>query len=97
MTAYMTTEPGLTETRLILIITGKYTCMNDEATVKFRIRQWRAGTGVDDPVKENFVQRMIRYCWTMKPAKKRGEIHCLVEMDKDRMVYTARFHNEKTS
>lgn len=91
MSVYMTTEAGLTRTRTILIITGMYTRMNDEITVKATIRSWRADTGVDDLVKEKFFEKISRVRQG-KPRKTRGEIHCLVEMDKDRMVYTARFH-----
>ena len=82
----------LDKERYRLVLTGAYVLMNSEADVKELIQRWRANTGVDDPVSENFVQWFIRHTWNMKPRKKRGEIHCLVEMDKDQMVYTAHFH-----
>lgn len=91
MSVYCTTKPGLTKTRLILVITGVYLNMNSEASVKALIREWRANTGVDDPIIETFVQWVTRL-WKREPVKKQGEIRCLVEMDKDQMVYTAHFH-----
>lgn len=81
----------LDKERYRLVITGLYVIRNSEADVKKLIAQWRADSGVDDPVKETFVQRVIRR-WKKEPVKTRGEIHCLVEMDKDQMVYTAHFH-----
>ncbi len=83
--------PGLIETKYVLTITGLYTTMNDEASVKALIRRWRANTGMDDPIKETFIQWVIRR-WKGEPVQKTGEIHCLLEMDKDQMVYTAHFH-----
>lgn len=88
---YMTTEPGMTRTRMILIITGLYALVVSEADVKKLIRDWRAKTGVDEPVEETFKQTIIRI-WRREPLGKKGEIHCLVEMDKDQTVYTAHFH-----
>ncbi len=82
--------PGLEYAQHRMVITGLYIVMNDEQAVKRLIRRWRRETGVDDPVKENLLQRVIRR-WKGEPRKKRGEIRCVVEMDKDQMVYTAHF------
>lgn len=88
---YCVTGAGIIKTRMILIITGVYIGMHSEADIKELIAQWRAASGVDDPITETFVQWVTRL-WRREKVKKQGEIHCLLELDKDQMVYTAHFH-----
>ena len=89
------TGAGITKTRLILIVTGLYITMHSEADMKELVAQWRAKTGVDDPVKETFVERVIRR-WKKEPVKLRGWMECTVDLDLDQRIFTAYFH-QKTS
>jgi len=82
---------GIEQTQHRLILTGLYIAMNDERAVKALIRRWRFYSGVDDPAKENFVQRWFRQL-RGKPVPTRGYIHCDLEMEMDQLVYTAHFY-----
>lgn len=82
---------GIEETQYRLTLTGLYMSLHGEHATKRLIRRWRAGTGVDNPVKENIVKKILR-CWHKKPVQKRGEIRCILYRDTDMMVYTAHFN-----